>query len=131
MAEGENFDDELFADLYENDDEPAQPAASVAAGAVAPESESAAPAPAPAEIKHEATEDSNHNAQNGDDSYMHGDDQYEDDDDDEVDFNIGGAVTVPKAEPEGEDLSVAYSTPNFVQQRAPAPSRGPNSKEDG
>ncbi|KAH8589418.1 hypothetical protein B0O99DRAFT_636829 [Bisporella sp. PMI_857] len=71
MAEADNFEDDLFADLYADDDGPAK-------HDTAPETktESVAPAEVKAEEKHE---------ENGD-----GDQQmYAEEDEDEIDFNLG------------------------------------------
>jgi hypothetical protein len=79
MTEAENFEDDLFADLYEDTD--ARPAASAASAvhhteARAPEQPEPVSAPAPAGD----LDDGGHDAMNQD----------VDDDEDDVDFNLGG-----------------------------------------
>lgn len=80
MTEAENFEDDLFADLYEDTD--ARPAAPIASAvhsteAKAPEQPEPVSAPAPAGD----LDDGGHDAMNQD---------VDDDDDDDVDFNLGG-----------------------------------------
>ncbi|KAL4725497.1 hypothetical protein ACLX1H_007646 [Fusarium chlamydosporum] len=84
MTEPENFEDDLFADLYDDNDAP-KPAPAPAAAPAAP------PAPE-VQPPTNAHNDDDHNA-----SYQHqdtgGDEhmtQDQDDDDDDVDFNLGG-----------------------------------------
>ncbi|POR38414.1 Uncharacterized protein TPAR_01386 [Tolypocladium paradoxum] len=80
MTEPENFEEDLFADLYDDNDAsktgPGPQAAAPAVEAPKVENDSAAPA------AHEP-------AQPADDEHMQ-QDADEDDDDDEVDFNLGG-----------------------------------------
>jgi len=118
MTEPENFDDELFADLY-NDDEPGQKAA---AAPVADQYSAVQPTT-------EAKQDFGDNAgpdqdYNGEDSNMN-QDEYEDDDDD-VDFNLGdGPVTTISHH--HEERPASYSAP----PPPPPQAKGPNAKEDG
>ncbi|KAH8893379.1 hypothetical protein GQ53DRAFT_112620 [Thozetella sp. PMI_491] len=122
MAEQDAFEDELFADLYA-DDEPAK-GASTEATRDAP---SAAPPAASENVI--ATDDTGRydpQDQNGDDSYMNQDD-YEDDDD-EVAFNLGNDASAHH-----EDTPT-HSAPPILAAAAAAvapPSKGPNAKEDG
>ncbi|KAK6216557.1 putative RNA recognition domain-containing protein [Colletotrichum tabaci] len=90
MTEPENFEEDLFADLYD-DDAPAKPAAA--------QQPTPAPAPAPASVPQQSIEThAEPPAQSGLDyggggGGGGGDDQMkyeEDDDDDDVDFNLGG-----------------------------------------
>ncbi|KAF3760490.1 hypothetical protein M406DRAFT_358202 [Cryphonectria parasitica EP155] len=115
MTEPENFEDDLFDDLY-NDDEPAK------AAPPPPPPEPAPPAAEPV-TKHE-DESANSIVQHlggdtGGDYNMNGNEEYEEDDDD-VDFNLGN------------DESHASETPSYHNSApAPAPHKGPNAKEDG
>ncbi|KAK1980751.1 hypothetical protein LZ30DRAFT_689709 [Colletotrichum cereale] len=84
MTEPENFEEDLFADLYD-DDTPAKPAAVQEAAS--------APAPAPASVPQQSIETHADPPAQQVPDYGGGDDQmkYEDDeDDDDVDFNLGG-----------------------------------------
>ncbi|KAK0727105.1 hypothetical protein B0T26DRAFT_671823 [Lasiosphaeria miniovina] len=127
MTEPETFDDELFADLY-NDDEP-----SSAKPASAPAQDQYSAAPAAAENRqYEMTVDTNQYQErnNGGDSHWNNE-QGEDDDDDDVDFNLGdGPVVAPAA---GAHHHQDDSKQNFFHNSpaAAAPVKGPNSKEDG
>ncbi|KAL7918724.1 hypothetical protein ACQKWADRAFT_232632 [Trichoderma austrokoningii] len=79
MTEAENFEDDLFADLYEDTDpKPTAPAASAvhSTEAKAPEQPEPVSAPAPARD----LDDGGYDAMNQD----------VDDDEDDVDFNLGG-----------------------------------------
>lgn len=79
MTEAENFEDDLFADLYEDTDaKPTAPATSAVQNAdtKAPEQHEPAAAPAPAGDE----ESAGYDAMNQD----------ADDDEDDVDFNLGG-----------------------------------------
>ncbi|KXX80553.1 Nuclear polyadenylated RNA-binding protein 4 [Madurella mycetomatis] len=119
MTEPENFDDELFADLY-NDDEPA----SKPAAAQEPDQYSAVQAAA--ETKHDDAEDTgqyqDHNG--GDTSQMRYEEEAEEDDDDDIDFNLGNG---PSTVVTHQDEKPAYNAPP-----TPAPTaKGPNAKEDG
>ncbi|EKJ76123.1 hypothetical protein NXS19_004006 [Fusarium pseudograminearum] len=86
MTEPENFEDDLFADLYDDNDAPKPaPAAPVAAPA-------APPAPEVQPPTNNTHDNDDHNA-----TYQHQDvgadehmTQDQDDDDDDVDFNLGG-----------------------------------------
>ncbi|PTB77991.1 hypothetical protein M440DRAFT_1182093 [Trichoderma longibrachiatum ATCC 18648] len=79
MTEAENFEDDLFADLYEDTDaKPAAPVASAAQNADTKVHEQPEPAAAPAPAGDE--DHSGYDAMNQD----------ADDDEDEVDFNLGG-----------------------------------------
>ncbi|KAL1837944.1 hypothetical protein VTJ49DRAFT_3239 [Mycothermus thermophilus] len=129
MTEPENFDDELFADLY-NDDEPAgQPAR-------APEpDQQRSTEPAATEPSHENGEDfGQHADHNGGDV---GDEEEEDDDDDDIDFNLGnGPSTTITTQDDRQDshdsLEQHDEKPTPSAAPAPAaPARGPNAKEDG
>ncbi|QPG98093.1 hypothetical protein C2857_007247 [Epichloe festucae Fl1] len=81
MTEPENFEDDLFADLYDDND-----------ASRAPQAPSAAPAVDPPKNEDQTMiSPSNEHAQQ--DQKMHhgeGDEDDDDDDDDDVDFNLGG-----------------------------------------
>ncbi|KAK4453750.1 hypothetical protein QBC34DRAFT_421901 [Podospora aff. communis PSN243] len=117
MTEPENFDDELFADLY-NDDEPGQKATA------APVAEQYSAVQPTTEDKQEFGDSAGPDQDyNGGDSNMN-QDEYEDDDDD-VDFNLGdGPVT---AVSHHEEKPVSYNAP----PPPPPQAKGPNAKEDG
>ncbi|OIW28859.1 hypothetical protein CONLIGDRAFT_645022 [Coniochaeta ligniaria NRRL 30616] len=124
MTEPENFEDDLFADLY-NDDEPApKPQA-------APD-QSAAEQPPAADDSYEPPQEPNqqYNDQNGQDSYMNQGDGVEEEDDDDVDFNLGNGNSAAQHDQDhdNEDAPHGYGIP---QQQHHGHSRGPNSKEDG
>jgi hypothetical protein len=118
MAEPENFEDDLFADLY--DDNEAAPAAAPAA---APVPQYSHPVPeAPANTKPDAAPDNGAGHIQGD---GYGGDYQEEnyDDDDDVDFNLGNGsagITTASAPPARDEVS----TPTYN-------SRGPSAKEDG
>ncbi|KAI1500762.1 hypothetical protein F5X99DRAFT_226287 [Biscogniauxia marginata] len=124
MAEPESFEDDLFADLYDDNDTSAAPAP-----APAPASTStSAPAPAPpkpqlsAEVVAQPEYDPGHGdiaptTENGYDDIQ--EDNYEDDDD--VDFNLGNGPSSNVAAPYQQEVS----TPTFHT------TRGPSAKEDG
>ncbi|CAD6444530.1 e812fa4e-969d-4805-890c-292228687615 [Sclerotinia trifoliorum] len=113
MAEAENFEEDLFADLYTEDDNAANPAEAV------PEPTAQPSAPATevrAEVK--AEQDIEQNPQNGDrdgDQQMYNGDQ---DMDDEIDFNLGS----------GNDNGngTGYDAPPTRDE-----AQGPGIKEDG
>ncbi|OTB07021.1 hypothetical protein M426DRAFT_92737 [Hypoxylon sp. CI-4A] len=132
MAEPENFEDDLFADLYDDNDASAVPAqAKAPAPAPAQSAQVQAPAPVAAPIPQPSVEapsqpefDQTHNdvayaaEENGyGDEYQ--DEAYEDDDD--VDFNLGNdpSATGSAAQPQQEDMASYHTT------------RGPSAKEDG
>ncbi|KAH8820951.1 hypothetical protein F5884DRAFT_68646 [Xylogone sp. PMI_703] len=79
MAESENFEEDLFADLYTEDDNAAKPTSAISETKTAPS--------VPAEVPVEETVV--HHDQNGD----HEDQEYhgEQDVDDEIDFNLGNS----------------------------------------
>ncbi|KAK6074321.1 nuclear polyadenylated RNA-binding protein [Seiridium cupressi] len=120
MAETENFEDDLFADLYDDNDGPS--AAPAPAAAPAPKVEAPA-APAAAEEAASAQYDQyvptgDENGQSGD--YHENEEVYDDDDD--VDFNLGN----------GSSHNIAVKQEEHVE----APSfhhaaKGSGSKEDG
>ncbi|CAK7271836.1 hypothetical protein SEPCBS57363_004826 [Sporothrix epigloea] len=135
MADPDNFDDELFADLY-NDDEPQAPKAPSA-----PISQPSIPTKEPAPP---VLEPASHDDQGGeyDDSMRY------DDEDDEVDFHLGngsssnnkagdpttGTSFIPIGNHQIEETPQASSGGNDFQ--LPAQSElhnkvGSNSKEDG
>ncbi|CAN8106021.1 unnamed protein product [Discula destructiva] len=122
MTEPENFEDDLFDDLY-NDEAPAQSAPSAAD----PEPSAAPPAAAkdePTAFKQEDYNDYNqaNEGDGGDESHMQGAEEYEDDDD-EVDFNLGN----------GGGASHAMDNDSFDNnsQSGPSHSNRANSKEEG
>ncbi|KAJ4996190.1 hypothetical protein K4K48_008930 [Colletotrichum sp. SAR 10_66] len=127
MTEPENFEEDLFADLYD-DDTPAKAAA-------APEP-AAAPAPAAAPVQ---THDTHAEPPPSADPDHGADDQmrYEDeDDDDEVDFNLGGGggsggggggATTSHAPPSNGMGAVKHEEPTYSTSTA----KNPSAKEDG
>ncbi|KAK3327419.1 hypothetical protein B0T19DRAFT_400289 [Cercophora scortea] len=129
MTEPENFDDELFADLY-NDDEPA--AKAPAAAAPASEQYSAAQPSAPDNsdgnnnYNQEPAEDTGQYQQynNGEDRNVNDDEV--DDDDDDVDFNLGNGPSTTN-QYSHDEAPARYDAP----PPPPAATRGPNAKEDG
>ncbi|KAI9642010.1 hypothetical protein NHQ30_009881 [Ciborinia camelliae] len=113
MAEAENFEEDLFADLYTEDDNTANPVEA------APKPAVQSPAPA-AEIKIEvkAGQDIEQNPQNGDgdgDQQMYNGEQ---DMDDEIDFNLGNG--------NGNGHGNVYDAPSIKDE-----AHGPGIKEDG
>ncbi|KJR80464.1 uncharacterized protein SPSK_05501 [Sporothrix schenckii 1099-18] len=148
MTEPENFDDELFADLY-NDDEPSASRAPAAAPA-----QTAPPVVAPAAAQDPASNDSY-----GDDAGDQGVGDYDDsamqydDDDDEVDFNLGNGSSSNKNAGPGTNAGAGTGAGSGFgagqhSEETPQPSGGgqfsggprpgplankvgPNSKEDG
>ncbi|KAI0386757.1 hypothetical protein F5Y04DRAFT_71198 [Hypomontagnella monticulosa] len=139
MAEPENFEDDLFADLYDDNEAAAAPAAAAAAAAAPVAQAAQAPppiaTPTPAQLNaHQSVEapsqqpeidqvygDPTHTIEENDgygDDYQ--DEPYEDDDD--VDFNLGNgsAGAIAAAQQEHDDSASAYHS-----------TRGPSAKEDG
>ncbi|KAI1142557.1 hypothetical protein F5Y05DRAFT_231016 [Hypoxylon sp. FL0543] len=131
MAEQENFEDDLFADLYDDNDAPAAPAPAPAASAA--QTPAAAPPPAPVQLNSQpavevpnradfdqAPSDVAHTAEENGYGDEYQEENYEDDDD--VDFNLGngnsGATAV--AHSQHDDSASAYHA-----------TRGPSAKEDG
>ncbi|KAL1867722.1 hypothetical protein Daus18300_006278 [Diaporthe australafricana] len=113
MTEPENFEDNLFDDLY--NDEASAPTAA-APQPVAPKAE-----PAPAPITHEDDQNGGHHGADlvsAEDSHMNGAEEYEEDDDD-VDFNLGNGDTH------------APDTPSYSHAPAAPTHKNPNAKEDG
>jgi hypothetical protein len=145
MTEPENFDDELFADLYVihvritllqrwiltvdsyNDDEPS------AKPTQPPEADQySAVQAAASETKDEYSGDTGQQQDyngGGDAAHANEEDEEEEDDDD-IDFNLGNgpstAVTHHDRDDQ-EDEKPAYSAP----PAPPPPTKGPNAKEDG
>ncbi|KAI1762394.1 hypothetical protein GGR53DRAFT_501793 [Hypoxylon sp. FL1150] len=122
MADGENFEDDLFADLYDDNEPtgapaPAAPAVQAPAASVQPTVEAPSqfePDQTPGDVAHTVEENVAY-----DDTYQ--DEAYDDDDD--VDFNLGNdqsSVNVTAAQPQHEE-----STPTYHS------SRGSGAKEDG
>ncbi|KAI5860309.1 hypothetical protein GGS23DRAFT_244879 [Durotheca rogersii] len=131
MAEPENFEDDLFADLYDDNEAggtAAPPVAAVAAAAPAvsaplsqinPPQPMSIEAPAPAEFNQVPADVAPAADENGyDDEYQ--DENYDDDDD--VDFNLGNgpAASAVAAPPQQDASAPAFHT-----------TRGPSAKEDG
>ncbi|KAI1380630.1 hypothetical protein F4677DRAFT_193475 [Hypoxylon crocopeplum] len=128
MAEPENFEDDLFADLYDDNEAPAASAPSAPAAAQAP-----APAPAPAPLKPQPSIEPpsrpdfeqlfGHVVPTAEE-IGYGDDYQDEnyDDDDDVDFNLGnGPATISEgAQQQHDESASAFHT-----------TRGPSSKEDG
>ncbi|KAK7908517.1 hypothetical protein PG985_015820 [Apiospora marii] len=120
MTEPENMEDDLFADLYD-DNEPA--AAPAPAKQEQPVEQPPAPAPAQPEphVEEEPAYDPNQNGYNNDDYQQQA--EYEDDDDDDVDFNLGN--NPPRDMDTSTPMREEASTPNYHS------TRGPSAKEDG
>lgn len=78
MTEPENFEDDLFADLYDDNDTTKAPPAPAVPAAESSKTENQSSAP----TSNETTQQDHHMDQEG------GDD--DDEDDDDVDFNLGG-----------------------------------------
>ncbi|KAK4241034.1 hypothetical protein C8A03DRAFT_41547 [Achaetomium macrosporum] len=119
MTEPENFDDELFADLYNDDDATAKPAP------VSEPDQNSAVQPAAPESRNERPEDTGQRQDydGGHNTQANHDEEVEEEDDDEIDFNLGNG---PSATVKQEEKPM-HSTPP-----APAaPAKGPNAKEDG
>ncbi|KAH8671252.1 hypothetical protein BX600DRAFT_242984 [Xylariales sp. PMI_506] len=127
MTEPENFEDDLFADLYDDND---------ASAAAAPTAAATAPPPVPAPVKqepaipdppaHDEPEPQYDDQQNhmGDENgyggeYADNEEPYDDDDD--VDFNLGNGASSHALAPRQEEVS----TPTFHTNK------GPSAKEDG
>ncbi|OTA84708.1 hypothetical protein M434DRAFT_16338 [Hypoxylon sp. CO27-5] len=131
MAEQENFEDDLFADLYDDNDTaaapaPAAPAAQTPAAAPTHAPAQSNPQPsvetpsqpeinqAPSDVAH-TTEENGYDNEYPDETY---------DDDDDVDFNLGngsaGAVAVTHSNSQQDDSASTYHS-----------TRGPSAKEDG
>ncbi|KAK2070038.1 hypothetical protein P8C59_004572 [Phyllachora maydis] len=119
MAETDNLDDDLFADLY---DEP------VASKAEAPvKAEEAAIAAAPAAVQSDMPDgNADDDVQAGNYANVNNENEEYEDDDDDVDFDIGGNVHRAKADEEEGEMSISHEAPP-----PPHPVRGPSSKEDG
>ncbi|KAM7223404.1 hypothetical protein V8F06_001281 [Rhypophila decipiens] len=130
MTEPENnFEDDMFADLYDDNDaapkpEPSEPVVdqfSAIQSAAAADNNSS-------NIKHEADNDKNQYQQyhNGDDSHMNNGDVDEDDDDD-IDFNLGNGPTTKFETGYQDDSHSGYNAAPQPQAHV----KGPNAKEDG
>ncbi|XXH03810.1 GTPase-activating protein [Hypoxylon texense] len=127
MADAENFEDDLFADLYDDNEPagaPAQAAPVVQAPAVSaqskPQSSVEAPSRPEPEQAHNDVAHMNEENVTYDDTYQ--DEAYDDDDD--VDFNLGNdqssVTATANAQPHHEE-----STPTYHGSHAPG------AKEDG
>ncbi|KAI1336785.1 hypothetical protein F5Y15DRAFT_194739 [Xylariaceae sp. FL0016] len=116
MAEPENFDDDLFADLYDDNDGPAAPAPAAPAVPAQPQPPASVAAPVEAAQPIENAAPSGENGY-GDD---YQDDNYEDDDDVAFDLGNGPTNSGPPAIKQDEDSAPSYHT-----------SKGPSAKEDG
>ncbi|KAL2874348.1 hypothetical protein SGCOL_010519 [Colletotrichum sp. CLE4] len=130
MTEPENFEEDLFADLYD-DDTPAKPAAAQQPAPV--------PAPAPVAVPQQSVETHAEPPPQAEPDYGGGggDDQMryeEEDDDDEVDFNLGG-----DGGGGGGGGSTGYAPPanGFAGNKQEEPTyststaKNPSAKEDG
>ncbi|KAI1642446.1 hypothetical protein F4815DRAFT_291549 [Daldinia loculata] len=134
MAETENFEDDLFADLYDDNDASAAPPPPAAAAVAAPAVQAPTahvPTPTPQNVQQSVEEPNHHEIDRAHSEMAYAaeengygeeyqDENYEDDDD--VDFNLGngpsGAVTI--AQPQQDDSASAYHA-----------ARGASAKEDG
>ncbi|KAI1081389.1 hypothetical protein F5B20DRAFT_63694 [Whalleya microplaca] len=126
MADPENFEDDLFDDLYDDNEGAVAPAQASAPAHAAP-----APAPAPSkpqpsfepagqpEVDQTPMDTAPAAEENG-----YGDDYPEDayDDDDDVDFNLGNGQGFSGSAPPQQEVS----TPTYNSS-----ARGPSAKEDG
>ncbi|KAG7114738.1 hypothetical protein HYQ46_011284 [Verticillium longisporum] len=124
MTEPENFEDDLFADLYDDDAAPSKPAAAAPptiASVPAPVVEPAAPAPAYNEAHNEAP------VQTNQDEPADNQIAYDDDDDDDVDFNLGGGAPAPPPPPPSNGFSHHEETSYSGRGSA----KNPSAKEDG
>ncbi|KAK0671815.1 hypothetical protein QBC41DRAFT_46457 [Cercophora samala] len=144
MTEPENFDDELFADLYNDDDGAPPPKPAVAAqpdqyAAVQPSTES----------RQEDSYDPhqyNDYGGGGENGNMNQDDEEEEDDDDDIDFNLGNGPSTTLAPHDQHDYSDQHNNNNnnsnnnshheerqsySAPSAPPAHTKGPNAKEDG
>ncbi|KAK0389678.1 hypothetical protein NLU13_3251 [Sarocladium strictum] len=111
----ENFEEDLFADLYDDND-----ASKTGPGPQAPAISDAAP---------QAAKDENSAAQSndrsGDHQVAHGqDEEEEEDDDDDVDFNLGGGTTSAAAAGGADDTTMAQSSAAGQDDRPPTPPYG-------
>lgn len=144
MAETDNLDDDLFADLYAGSNpeslvfvvichlSPANFVCSydepVASKAEAPvKAEEAAIAAAPAAVQSDMPDgNADDDVQAGNYANVNNENEEYEDDDDDVDFDIGGNVHRAKADEEEGEMSISHEAPP-----PPHPVRGPSSKEDG
>ncbi|CAJ2502893.1 Uu.00g102870.m01.CDS01 [Anthostomella pinea] len=118
MAEPENFDEDLFADLYDDND--------AAAPATAPAAPAAPAQSQPSEaITHPEYEQASEDVAQSTEENGYGNDYHEDnyDDDDDVDFNLGNGTTSMTAAPVKQEEA---HTPTYHHT-----TRGPSAKEDG
>ncbi|KAL9942262.1 hypothetical protein ACHAQF_006541 [Verticillium nonalfalfae] len=125
MTEPENFEDDLFADLYDDDAAPSKPAAAAPptiASVPAPVVEPAPPAPAYNEAHNEAPVQINQD-EPADNQIAYDDD----DDDDDVDFNLGGGAPAPPPPPPANGFSHHEETSYSGRGSA----KNPSAKEDG
>ncbi|KAL2023811.1 hypothetical protein VTK56DRAFT_1078 [Thermocarpiscus australiensis] len=118
MTEPENFEDELFADLY-NDDEPtSKPVAE-------PEPDQSSAVQSAAESRNDNVEEVTEQDQNGRDiSQAKYEEEAEEEEDDEIDFNLGNGPSTTVTRHDSKPPTSAPPTPA-------APAKGPNAKEDG
>ncbi|KAF3005531.1 hypothetical protein E8E14_004900 [Neopestalotiopsis sp. 37M] len=124
MAENENFEDDLFADLYDDNDVPSAPAAAPAAPPPQKVEPTYEPAQAAAAPIAEVNASYDNYAPSGDVHGQGGD--YHDaeeayDDDDDVDFNLGNGSSHNVAPKQEESVAA----PTFHS------AKGPGAKEDG
>ncbi|KAM0285678.1 hypothetical protein ACHAQH_001384 [Verticillium albo-atrum] len=124
MTEPENFEDDLFADLYDDDTAPAKPAEAappVTVSAPAPVAEPAAPAPAQNEAYNDVP------VKNKQEELVDNQIAYDDDDDDDVDFNLGGGAPPPPPPPPSNGFS-HHEEPQYSGRGS---AKNPSAKEDG
>ncbi|KAI1773437.1 hypothetical protein F4818DRAFT_422567 [Hypoxylon cercidicola] len=127
MADAENFEDDLFADLYDDNEPAAAPVPSAPAVQAATTSAQSKPQPSiEAHTRLEPDQAPNDAAAMGEENVAY-DDTYQDevyDDDDDVDFNLGNdqssVTATTNAQPQHEE-----STPTYHG------SRSSGAKEDG
>ncbi|KAK1724637.1 uncharacterized protein BDZ83DRAFT_778460 [Colletotrichum acutatum] len=131
MTEPENFEEDLFADLYD-DDTPAKPAAA----------QQPAPPPAPVAVPQQSVEthaepppqpEAEYGGGGGDDQMKY----EEEDDDDEVDFNLGGDGGGGGGGGSGGNTGYAPPSNGFAGNKQEEPTyststaKNPSAKEDG
>ncbi|KAK4646662.1 hypothetical protein QC761_212550 [Podospora bellae-mahoneyi] len=151
MTEPENFDDELFADLYNDDD--AVPAPKPAAAAQPVQYAAVQPT---IETRQEDSYDPNQYndySGGGENGNMNQDDEEEEDDDDDIDFNLGNGPSTTLAPHDQQDYNDSHNKNNnnnssnsssnnnnshheerqsySAPSAPPAHTKGPNAKEDG
>ncbi|KAH7357923.1 heterogeneous nuclear ribonucleoprotein HRP1 [Plectosphaerella cucumerina] len=133
MADNDNFEEDLFADLYDDDTsaakpEPAAPAPAAAPVAAAPPALETSAAPQAAAPQQEQADSGDYDPNQGYD---------EEEDDDEVDFNLGGGSnSAPPPPSNGGGHNQGHGHGHGVPHEEPAhysrsSVKNPSAKEDG